>query len=513
VLAISLKNVFAYLALYVLNPIRNKIINDMRSDMFHKILNLPIGYFNEQRKGDLMSRLTNDLSAIEYSTISFLEVIFREPITVIILIASMITLSPELSLFLLLFLPIIGFVIGRVGRSLKKVSVRVQEKLGSILSIIEETIGGIRVLKAFNAETHQSQKFYDENEKLFHVKNKSNRRRDLASPVSETMAIAAVCFVLWYGGRMVLRKNGFNLSGGDFLTFIAIFTQIIPSLKMFSQAFYNIRNGAASIERIKYLLNEQETIKESARPKTLSSFNDCIEFNHVGFAYSEKPILCDVNLKIEKGKTIALVGSSGAGKSTLADLVPRFHDVTHGQLLIDGIDIKEYSLNSLRSQMSIVTQEPILFNDTIANNIKLGKPDATDEEVVHAAKVANAHNFVMQKENGYETNIGDRGSKLSGGERQRLTIARAVLKNPPILILDEATSSLDTESERLVQDAINNMMQNRTSIVIAHRLSTIRHANEIIVLQKGKIVERGTHDFLMRQNGFYRRLVEMQEVK
>ena len=332
VMAIVLKNVFAYLALYVLNPIRNNIINDMRSDMFHKILNLPIGYFSEQRKGDLMSRLTNDLSAIEYSTISFLEVIFREPITVIILIAAMITLSPELSLFLLLFLPIIGFVIGRVGRSLKKVSGRVQEKLGSILSIIEETIGGIRVLKAFNAETHQSQKFYDENEKLFHVKNKSNRRRDLASPVSETMAIAAVCFVLWYGGRMVLRKNGFNLNGGDFLTFIAIFTQIIPSLKMFSQAFYNIRNGAASIERIKFLLNEQETIKESTHPKTLSAFDDSIEFNHVSFAYADAPILCDVNLKIEKGKTIALVGSSGAGKSTLADLVPRFHDVTRGEL-------------------------------------------------------------------------------------------------------------------------------------------------------------------------------------
>ena len=311
VIAITLKNLFAYLALYVLNPIRNNIVNDMRSDMFHKILNLPIGYFSEQRKGDLMSRLTNDLSAIEYSTISFLEVIFREPITVIILIASMITLSPELSLFLLLFLPVIGFVIGRVGRSLKRISGRVQEKLGSILSIIEETIGGIRVLKAFNAETHQSQKFYDENEKLFHVKNKSNRRRDLASPVSETMAIAAVCFVLWYGGRMVLRKNGFNLSGGDFLTFIAIFTQIIPSLKMFSQAFYNIRNGAASIERINFLLNEQETIKESAHPKTLSTFDHSIEFTHVGFAYADTPILCDMNLKIEKGNHIDRPGCRG----------------------------------------------------------------------------------------------------------------------------------------------------------------------------------------------------------
>jgi subfamily B ATP-binding cassette protein MsbA len=513
VIAITLKNVFYYLALYVLNPIRNNIINDMRADMFHKILNLPIGYFNEQRKGDLMSRLTNDLNAVEYSTVSFLEVIFREPITILFFIASMIKLSPELSLFLLFFLPAIGFVIGRVGRSLKRVSGKVQEKLGSILSIIEETIGGIRVLKAFNAESHQSKKFFDENRNLFHVKNKANRRRDLGSPVSETMAIAAVCFVLWYGGRMVLRQTAFNLSGGDFLTFIAIFTQIIPSLKMFSQAFYNIRNGAASIDRIKVLLHQQESIKEIVHPKQLQSFNRSIEFRQVSFAYADTPILCDINLKISKGKTVAFVGSSGAGKSTLADLVPRFHDVTSGELLIDGINIKEYSLKSLRSQMSIVTQEPILFNDTIANNIKLGKEDATDEEVIQAAKVANAHNFIMQKEEGYNTNIGDRGSKLSGGERQRITIARAVLKNPPILILDEATSSLDTESERLVQDAINNMMQNRTSLVIAHRLSTIRHADEIIVLQKGKIVERGTHDFLMSQNGFYRKLVELQEVK
>ncbi|HEV8284727.1 MAG TPA: ABC transporter ATP-binding protein [Chitinophagaceae bacterium] len=514
IISVVLKNVFAYLALYVLNPIRNSIINDMRKDMFNKIFRLPIGYFNEQRKGDLMSRLTNDLSVIEYSTISFLEVLFREPITIIILIGSMVKLSPELSLFLLVFLPIMGFIIGRVGRSLKKMSSRVQEKLGYILSIIDETISGIRVLKAFNAENLQSKKFADENKKLLHIKNRANRRRDLGSPVSETLGVMAVCCVLWYGGRLVLGpQNNYGLKPGDFLTFIAIFSQIITPLKMISQAAYNIRNGAASIDRIQHLLQEQETIQDIPKPKVLSSFNSCIEFKDVRFAYGDAMILDNINLKIEKGKTIALVGSSGAGKSTLADLVPRFHDVSCGELLIDGVNIKEYSLESLRSQMSIVTQEPILFNDSIADNIKLGKHNATDEEVIQAAKVANAHNFIMQKENGYETNIGDRGNKLSGGERQRLTIARAVLKNPPILILDEATSSLDTESERLVQDAINNMMQNRTSIVIAHRLSTIRHANEIIVLQKGKIVERGTHDFLMHQNGFYKRLVEMQEVK
>ena len=514
IIAILLKNVFAYLALYVLNPIRNSIINDMRKDMFNKIFRLPIGYFNEQRKGDLMSRLTNDLSVIEYSTISFLEVLFREPVMIIILIISMVTYSPELSLFLLVFLPVMGFIIGRVGRSLKKMSTKVQDKMGYILSIIDETISGIRVLKAFNAEDLQSKKFAEENRKLFHVKNKANRRRDLGSPVSETLGIIAVCCVLWYGGRLVLgHGNSYGLKPGDFLAFIAIFTQIITPLKMISQASYNIRNGAASIDRIQYLLKEQETIKDGANPKNLSSFNSCIEFRNVTFSYGDAVILENINLKIEKGKTIALVGSSGAGKSTLADLVPRFHDVTCGELHIDGVNIKEYSLESLRSQMSIVTQEPILFNDSIADNIKLGKHDATREEVIEAAKVANAHNFIMHKEHGYETNIGDRGSKLSGGERQRLTIARAVIKNPPILILDEATSSLDTESERLVQDAINNMMQNRTSIVIAHRLSTIRHANEIIVLQKGRIVERGTHDFLMHQNGFYKKLVEMQEVK
>ncbi len=510
--AVLLKNLFQYLAMYVLNPIRNRILNDMRSDMFGKLLNLPIGYFNEKRKGDIMSRLTNDLQDVEFSTVSFLESFFREPIVVFFYLSYMVYLSPQLSLFLLLFLPFSGLLIGRIGRSLKKVSTKVQEQLGLILSTIEESLSGMRVIKAFNAEKQQSQRFDRENTELFIIKNKANRRRDLASPVSEVLGVTAVCCVLYYGGRLVL-KNDFALHGGDFLTYIAIFTQIINPLKSFSSASYNIQKGAASIERIQKLIEEEETIRESPNPQAITSFSHNIEFRNVIFAYPDKIILKDTCLCIGKGKTIALVGSSGAGKSTLADLVPRFHDVTGGELLIDGINIKNYALKDLRNLMGIVTQEPILFNDTIANNIALGKPDATEEEIIRAAKIANAHNFIISKENGYQTNIGDRGSKLSGGEKQRLTIARAVLKNPPILILDEATSSLDTESERLVQDAINHLMQDRTSLVIAHRLSTVRHADEIIVLQKGEIIERGKHEELINQKGLYKKLVDLQEVK
>jgi subfamily B ATP-binding cassette protein MsbA len=414
-------------------------------------------------------------------------------------------------LFLVIFLPVSGFIIGRIGRSLKKQSTRVQEKLGQILSTIDETLGGIRVIKAFNAETKQLDRFTQENHDLFNIKNRANRRRDLASPVSEVLGITAVVCVLWYGGRLVLRNE--FLDPGDFLAYIAIFSQLIQPLKALSSASYNIKKGAASIERIETLINEDVGIKEVSNPRKLTNFNSTIEFRNVGFAYEGKMVLKGLNFTVEKGKTVALVGSSGAGKSTLADLVPRFHDVTTGELLIDGINIKEYTIHSVRSQMGIVTQEPILFNDSIANNISLGMDDATDEQIREAARIANAHNYIEQKEAGYNTNVGDRGSKLSGGERQRLTIARAVLKNPPILILDEATSSLDTESERLVQDAINKMMQNRTSIVIAHRLSTIRHANEIIVLQQGQIAERGTHDDLLMKGGIYKRLVDMQEVK
>jgi subfamily B ATP-binding cassette protein MsbA len=508
---IILKNIFLYLSQYFLTPVRNSVVNDMRTKMYQKILVLPIGYFNDQRKGDIMSRLTNDLSDVESSVINLLETLFREPVTIILFFAYMIILSPQLTFFLILFLPVTGLIIGRIGRSLKKKSTRAQEKLGAILSTIEETLGGIRVIKAFNAEKKQFDKFENQNDELLKIKNGVNRRRDLASPVSEVLGIAAVVCVLWYGGRLVLR-NSF-LDPGDFFAYILIFSQVIQPLKSLSAASYNIRKGAASIERIEHLIDEDIFIKEIPNPVIFENFKESIEFRNVSFFYQDKIILDNINLKIEKGKTIALVGSSGAGKSTLVDLVPRFHDTAKGELLIDGINIKNYSLKSLRDQMGIVTQEPILFNDTIANNISLGMDNASEEQIINAAKIANANYFILQKENGYHTTIGERGNKLSGGEKQRVTIARAVLKNPPILILDEATSSLDTESEKLVQDAINNLMSNRTSIVIAHRLSTIRNADEIIVLKKGKVVERGTHADLMALEGFYKKLVMMQKVK
>jgi subfamily B ATP-binding cassette protein MsbA len=510
--SIFFKNMFTYLSFRVLAPMRNYVMTKLRSDLYSKILELPIGFFTEQRKGDIISRMSNDANEVEWSVMSTLEGLIREPLTILIILAYLVTLSSALSLFLFVLLPLTGFIIGRVSRSLKKQSTASQEQLGTLMSILDETLGGLRVIKAFNAEKVLRSKFFQTNNNLNNIRNRMNFRRDLASPMSEFLGVLVLTCILWFGGKLVLNHEG-GLDAMGFITYIIVFTQIINPAKSLSTAFYNAQRGSAAIQRIEEILQAPVTVTDPPDAKTIPSFNHSIEFKNVSFAYDDKVILKNINLTIEKGKTIALVGSSGAGKSSLADLVPRFHDVSSGELLIDGVNIKNYSLHSVRNLMGIVTQEPILFNDTIANNIALGVDNVSEKDIEHAATVANALSFIKQKEEGFNSNIGDRGSKLSGGERQRLTIARAVLKNPPILILDEATSSLDTESERLVQDAINNMMQNRTSLVIAHRLSTIRHADEIIVLQKGEIAERGSHDQLLLQNGIYRKLVDMQEVK
>ena len=512
VLSIFFKNMFSYLSYRVLAPMRNYVMTKLRSDLYAKILELPIGFFTEQRKGDIISRMSNDANEVEWSVMSTLEGLIREPLTILIILTTLILISPTLSLFLLVLLPLTGFIIGRVSRSLKKQSSAAQEEMGILMSILDETLTGLRVIKAFNAEKIIGNKFFSTNNNLNNIRNRMNFRRDLASPMSEFLGVLVLSCILWFGGRLVLQNDAI-LEAGSFITYIVFFTQIINPAKSLSTAFYNAQRGSAAIQRIEEILSAPSTITDKADAKTIATFDHGIEFRNVSFAYQDVTILKNINLKISKGKTVALVGSSGAGKSTLADLVPRFHDVSEGELLIDGVNIREYSLHSVRNLMGIVTQEPILFNDSIAANIALGVQDATSAQIEHAASVANALHFVQQKEEGFETNIGDRGSKLSGGERQRVTIARAVLKNPPILILDEATSSLDTESERLVQDAINNMMQNRTSIVIAHRLSTIRHADEIVVLQKGEIAERGSHEELLALNGIYKKLVDMQEVK
>lgn len=510
--SVLLKNLFLYLSFYVLAPIKNSVMTKLREELYDKLLQLPIGYFTEQRKGDVMSRMTNDIGELEGSVVGTLEGFIKDPLNIIIILATLIYISPTLSLFLLIFLPLTGIIIGRVSRSLKKQSNAAAIMLGEALSVLDETLGGLRVIKAFNAEKLLQNRFNDTNNRLFHLRNKMQYRRDLASPLSELLGVMVLCGILWFGGRLVLAGTA-GLEAEGFIMYVGIFTQIINPAKALSSSFYNMQKGTAAITRIEEVLNAPVKVDENVTGLQLDSFKSSIEFKNVSFSYDDKTILKNINLKIEKGKTLALVGSSGAGKSTLADLIPRFHDVTEGELLIDGVNIRDYSLYSVRKQMGIVTQEPILFNDSIANNIALGVEEATVEQVENAAKIANAHNYISQKEIGYQTNIGDRGGKLSGGERQRLTIARAVLKNPPILILDEATSALDTESERLVQDAINNMMQNRTSIVIAHRLSTIRHADEIAVMQKGEIAERGTHDELILKGGIYKRLVDMQEVK
>ncbi len=510
--SIFLKNLFLVLAYYILNPLKNKVVNQLRSELFHKILHLPIGYFTEKKKGDLISRITNDVNEVEGSVVGALEGWVRDPLTIILNFAILFLISPQLTIFLIFFIPVVGVIIGRITRSLKKQSIEVAQKQSESVSVLDETLSGLRVIKAFNVELFIRERFFSINQQLLNAKNRIGYKRDLASPLSEFMGVLVFCAILYFGGRLVL-SGSIDLEASSFIGYLALFYNIINPAKALSTSFSNMQKGSAAIDRIEEVLMATSTVDDNANGKKLIAFNQGIEFKNVSFAYEGIEVLKNINLIIYKGKTIALVGSSGAGKSTLADLIPRFHDVSGGELFIDGVNIKEYSLHSVREQIGLVTQEPILFNDSILNNIRIGKSDATKQEIESAAGIANAHHYIEKKEEGYNANIGDRGTKLSGGERQRLTIARALVKNPPILILDEATSSLDTESERLVQDAINNMMQNRTSIVIAHRLSTIRHAHEIIVLQKGEIVERGNHDSLMEQQGYYFKLVQMQEVK
>lgn len=512
VAATLLKNIFLYLSFRISAPVRNKILSGFRINLYDKILRLPMSYFTEQKKGDLMSRMVGDIGEIYASVIMVLEGLIKDPLTIIGYLAFLIYISPKLSLLMLILLPVTGLLIGRLSKRLKRDSGDFSVASGQNLSHVEETLGGIKVIKAFTAEETMLQKFIKGNNRLFSILNKMAYRRDMASPLTEVLGVAVLCTILYLGGSFVLKGDA-QLSGGDLITYIAVFAMIINPAKNLSTTIFSIQKGLAAIDRIEEVLHAPLKIEEKPDAKNIGSFEDSIEFKQVSFAYEDKETLSNISFTVKKGQTVALVGSSGAGKSTLVDLVPRFHDCTGGEILLDGTNIKNYQIQALRRLMSFVTQEPVLFNDTIAANIALGNPMASQEAIEAAAKIANAHNFITQKEQGYQTNIGDRGMKLSGGERQRLTIARALLQNPPILILDEATSSLDTESERLVQDAINNLMKDRTSLVIAHRLSTIRNADEIIVLQKGQIIERGNHESLLALNGFYKRLVDMQEIK
>lgn len=512
VIVFFLKNLFRYLALFFLTPLRNLVVRDIRRDLFDKLLSLPIAYFSEERKGDILTRITSDVQEIEHSIISTLEATFKEPATIIIFLGAMLYISPELTVFVFVMIAVTGTIVGQIGKSLKNTSLKGQNKLGDLISMVEESISGLRIVKAFNAEDYQAGKLAKENDEHARIVTRMLRQRDLSSPLSEFLGIGIVVTVLWFGGRLVLNpENG--MQAQTFIGFMVIFSQLISPAKSFSTAFYNIQRGLASVERVRKILDAENNIVEQKDAKEQASFEQELEFKNVSFAYyhfDDRKVLDQINFKVKKGKTIAIVGQSGAGKSTLVDLIPRFYDPVEGQILIDGEDIKSFKLKALRSMMGIVSQEPILFNDTVHNNISFSAENISKEDVIRAAKIANAHEFITKLENGYDTYIGDRGGKLSGGERQRLTIARAVLSDPAILILDEATSSLDTQSEKLVQDAIGKLMENRTAIVIAHRLSTIQSADEIIVLNEGKIVERGSHDELMSHGGTYKKLVNLQ---
>lgn len=507
-----LKNLFRYLAMYFMSPIRNGVVRDLRNTVYDKVLQLPLSYFTEERKGDLMARMTTDVQEIEWSIMQSLEVIFREPLTMILFLTTLVLMSPQLSLFVFVLLPVAGLLVGRIGKSLRRTSTKGQAKMGQLLSTIEETLGGLRIIKGFNAESFSRAKFRQTNDEYRKLMKRLYRKRDLSAPLSEFMGAVVLVIVIYFGGQLVLRPDQ-ALEPSAFIAFIAIFSQIIPPARAFSEAYSNVQKGLASAERINRILDAGITISDKEHPLQIQDFNHDIEYRDLSFAYHKGGsgwVLKDINLKIGKGMTVALVGQSGSGKTTLADLLPRFYDPDAGEILIDGENIRDYRISDLRKLMGIVTQESILFNDTVFNNIAFGLTNATAEDVEAAAKIANAHDFIMQMPQGYQTNIGDRGNKMSGGQRQRISIARAILKNPPILILDEATSALDTESERLVQDALVKLMKNRTTLVIAHRLSTIQHADEIIVMQKGEIIERGKHAGLLALDGVYKKLFDLQ---
>lgn len=504
-----LKTGVTYLSLYYLAPIRTGIVRDIRNQINDKILSLPLSFFSEERKGDIIARMTGDVGEVENSIMSSLDMLFKNPVLILLYLTTMLIISWQLTVFVLILLPIAGVIMGRIGKKLKKSSAEAQGKWGMLMSQIEETLGGLRIIKAFNAEDKMSRKFHKEGDELRKMTNRIFRRQQLAHPMSELLGTIAIAIVLWYGGSLILKSDA-TLTAPVFIYYLVIFYSIINPAKDLSKSTYAIQKGLASMERIDKILKAENNIHEPKNPVKIE-FNEKIEYRNVWFKYQTNWVLQDVSITVPKGKTVALVGQSGSGKSTMVDLLPRFYDVTDGGIYIDGVNIKDTKIHDLRALMGNVNQEAILFNDSFYNNITFGVESATTEEVIRAAKIANAHDFIIATEKGYDTNIGDRGGKLSGGQRQRISIARAILKNPQILILDEATSALDTESEYLVQDALEKLMANRTTIVIAHRLSTIKSADEICVMHEGKIVERGQHSELYNLNGYYRKLCDMQQ--
>ena len=507
--ATFLKTGAYFLSSATIIPIRTGVVRDIRNQLYQKITSLPLGFFSDERKGDIIARMTGDVGEIESSIMSSLDMLFKNPILIISYFTALLFISWQLTLFTLIFVPIFGWFMGFVGRKLKRKSIEAQSLWSDTMSQVEETLGGLRIIKAFCAEEKMNNRFSNINNNYRTSVQRVNIRQQMAHPMSEFLGTVLIIIVLWVGGILVLDQQ--MLSGPTFIYYLVMLYSIINPLKDFSKAGYNIPKGLASMERVDKILKAVNTIKEPAQPKHIASFEHQIEFRHVSFRYGEQWVLKDVNLVIEKGKTVALVGQSGSGKSTLVDLIPRYYDVQEGEVLIDGINVKDLGIHDLRQLIGNVNQEAILFNDSFRNNITFGVDNATQEQVEQAARIANAHEFIMQTEHGYDTNIGDRGGRLSGGQRQRVSIARAILKNPPILILDEATSALDTESERLVQDALERLMKTRTTVAIAHRLSTIKNADEICVMHEGEIVERGTHDELIKLGGYYKKLHDMQK--